>query len=53
MKRLLFVLVALLLVSVVAYSQQIPTETQGVRANMRLGPHDFSADSGASPNDAK
>ena len=46
MKRLLFVLVALLLVSVVAYSQQIPTATQGVRANMRLGPHDFSADSG-------
>jgi len=47
MKRLLFVLVALLLVSAVMYSQQIPTATQGVRANMRLGPHDFSADSGA------
>ena len=47
MKRLLFVVVALLFVAVVANAQQIPTATQGVRANMRLGPHDFSADSGS------
>ena len=47
MKRLFFILFTLLVVAVVAYSQQIPTTVQGTRAFMRLGAHDFSADSGS------
>ncbi len=52
MKRLLFVLTALVLVAVMMYGQgkqpNGPKSTlQYTRSIMRLGPHDFSADSGA------
>jgi predicted CXXCH cytochrome family protein len=54
MKQLLFVLIALLLVSVLASGQtllqRLPTQTggtQATRAAMLKGPHDFTPDSGA------
>ena len=54
MKQLIFVLLALLALSVAAYAQtskqELPTMsggTQGTRAAMLKGPHDFTPDSGA------
>lgn len=48
MRRTLIILFALLVVAVVAYTQQIPNTTQGTRSNMTKGPHDFTVDSSAS-----
>ena len=55
MKQLMFVVLALLVVSAFSYSQNLyqvlPTQpgngVQGMRANMLTGPHDFTPDSGA------
>ena len=55
MKRMMFVVIALLVVSAFAFSQSLlqvlPKQNgggvQGMRANMLTGPHDFTPDSGA------
>src|SRR5262245_2937873 len=52
MKQLAFILIALLVLTVIGFAQKqvlpvMPGGTQGTRAAMLKGPHDFTPDSGA------